>query len=198
MKNETYIKNLIESYFDGNTSIAEEKELYDYFSGEDVAEELKKYQGVFNYFENEINDELEQLDDQPIESETLEKKVGVQKKMLVIFTAVAACLGLLLLLNPFGEMMQVNPYEGSYAMVNGEKKYLSDANTIEQMEKEIMAGVAKQEEDIADIYQEVNDKQKRLACLENQSLEQEAGYKDMVKEINNKIEKYEKLIQSAN
>lgn len=44
------IKNLIEKYFDGTTSIKEEKQLKAYFSSNNVAPELEKYRSMFAYF----------------------------------------------------------------------------------------------------------------------------------------------------
>jgi hypothetical protein len=41
---------LIEKYFDGETSIAEENELKDYFSSTDVAPHLEQYRPMFGYF----------------------------------------------------------------------------------------------------------------------------------------------------
>jgi len=41
---------LIEKYFQGETSIAEEKELRDYFSGLNVAQHLEQYRPLFGYF----------------------------------------------------------------------------------------------------------------------------------------------------
>lgn len=198
MKNETYIEKLIEDFFEGKTSIAEEKKLFEYFSGDNVSENLMKYQTLFNYFEKDIAEELEQIEDQPIEEEDRVDKRILNKKRLFAFITIAASLSLVLWLSPFGDLIKVNPYKGSYAMVNGEKVYLTDANALEQMEKEVMDEIAKQEEGVADIFQEVNAKQKRLACLENESFRQEASYEEMEKEINNKIKRYEKLIQNAN
>lgn len=51
------IKNLIERYFDGTTSIKEEKELKIYFSSKNVAPELEKYRGLFSYFSKEQQEE---------------------------------------------------------------------------------------------------------------------------------------------
>lgn len=44
------IEKLIEKYFEGETSIAEEKELKDYFSSSNVAQHLEQYTSVFRYF----------------------------------------------------------------------------------------------------------------------------------------------------
>jgi hypothetical protein len=44
------IEKLVDKYFEGETSIAEEKELKAYFSSSDVAQHLEQYQLVFGYF----------------------------------------------------------------------------------------------------------------------------------------------------
>lgn len=44
------IEQLIDKYFEGQTSIAEEKELKAYFSSSDVAQHLEQYRDVFGYF----------------------------------------------------------------------------------------------------------------------------------------------------
>jgi len=44
------IKQILEKYFNAETSIKEEKELINYFSSSDVASELLSYRGMFVYF----------------------------------------------------------------------------------------------------------------------------------------------------
>jgi hypothetical protein len=44
------IEIILEKYFDGETSIAEEKELKDYFTSSNVAQHLEQYQPLFGYF----------------------------------------------------------------------------------------------------------------------------------------------------
>ena len=44
------IEIILEKYFDGKTSIAEEKELKDYFTSSNVAQHLEQYQPLFGYF----------------------------------------------------------------------------------------------------------------------------------------------------
>ena len=53
------IEILLEKYFDGATSIAEEKELQDYFSG-DVAQHHEQYKPLFGYFVKEREQQFEQ------------------------------------------------------------------------------------------------------------------------------------------
>lgn len=44
------IEIILEKYFDGETSIAEEKELKDYFTSSNVAQHLEQYKPLFGYF----------------------------------------------------------------------------------------------------------------------------------------------------
>jgi hypothetical protein len=44
------IEALLEKYFGGETSVAEENELKDYFSSPNVAEHLEQYRPLFGYF----------------------------------------------------------------------------------------------------------------------------------------------------
>ena len=44
------IEDILEKYFQGETSIAEEKELKDYFSSPNVAQHLEQYKPMFGYF----------------------------------------------------------------------------------------------------------------------------------------------------
>ena len=59
------IENILEKYFQGETSIAEENELKDYFSSSNVAQHLEQYQPIFGYFsqvkEQKSTQELENL-----------------------------------------------------------------------------------------------------------------------------------------
>ncbi|TDP00659.1 hypothetical protein [Flavobacterium sp. 245] len=44
------IENILEKYFQGETTIAEENELKEYFSSPNVAQHLEQYQPMFGYF----------------------------------------------------------------------------------------------------------------------------------------------------
>lgn len=45
-----HIKNLLEKYLQATTTLAEERALKDYFSGNEVAPELEQYAPMFRYF----------------------------------------------------------------------------------------------------------------------------------------------------
>ncbi len=51
--NEQKIQELLQRYFDGETTLAEERELQRFFAGEDIPESLKVYQPMFAFFVEE-------------------------------------------------------------------------------------------------------------------------------------------------
>ncbi|MCD8135955.1 MAG: hypothetical protein LUH01_08405 [Parabacteroides gordonii] len=53
-----HIEDLLERFFDGQTSNAEEQELYAFFNSPGVPEALRSYQSVFAYFETGIKEEF--------------------------------------------------------------------------------------------------------------------------------------------
>ena len=52
------IEKLIESYLEGETSVAEENELKVYFSSSNVAQHLQHYQPLFSYFKQAKEEEF--------------------------------------------------------------------------------------------------------------------------------------------
>lgn len=53
------IEQLLEKYFDAETSIAEEKELKAYFALPDVAPHLEQYKSMFGYFASEATQQFD-------------------------------------------------------------------------------------------------------------------------------------------
>lgn len=78
------IEILLEKYFEGETSIAEENELKAYFSSADVAQHLEHYKAMFGYFSSA----KEQKFDQQIPLKS--------KKLQVAWLSVAASVVILL------------------------------------------------------------------------------------------------------
>ena len=56
MNEDRYIEKLLEKYFEGLTSLFEEKELREYFQQEQIPESLEKYKPIFAFFSNEIEE----------------------------------------------------------------------------------------------------------------------------------------------
>ncbi len=53
------IKELLEKYFNAETTLQEEKELKKYFSSENISPELIQYQDMFGYFSKEQKNETQ-------------------------------------------------------------------------------------------------------------------------------------------
>ena len=79
------VEQLLEKYFQGATTIAEEKQLKAYFSSNDVAPHLAKYQMLFGYFETQKGTQYEQkLPLQPRKQNTV-KWIGIAASFVVLF-----------------------------------------------------------------------------------------------------------------
>lgn len=79
------VEQLLEKYFQGATTIAEEKQLKAYFSSNDVAPHLAKYQSLFGYFETQKGTQFEQkLPLQPRKQNTV-KWIGIAASFVVLF-----------------------------------------------------------------------------------------------------------------
>lgn len=74
------VEVLLEKYFDGETSIAEEKQLQDYFSTQQVAPHLEKYTALFNHFavakEQQFEQEIPVLQIQKDESRNQKRNLS--------------------------------------------------------------------------------------------------------------------------
>jgi len=110
------IEDLIERFFEGQTSNEEEQELYAYFANENLPEHLLSYRPVFAYFGTGMREE---------ESNPQEKRMirPVGKKKISIWASVAASLLILISFGiyHFTREKEFNPYEGSYIIRNGVK-----------------------------------------------------------------------------
>jgi hypothetical protein len=88
------IENLIDKYFEGETSIAEENELKVYFSSTDVAQHLKQYQTIFGYFSQAKEQQF-----------TQEIPLQIKKRNVVLWLSIAASVVVML---SVGTMMYLN------------------------------------------------------------------------------------------
>ena len=111
-KNE-HIEELIERFFEGQTSNTEEQLLYEFFAGNNVPEHLLNYKDVFAYLSNDIKEEVSEIKtDIPVRL--------IQRKKWILWSGIAAALLALVLLNPFAyDNKPFDPYEGSYIIRNG-------------------------------------------------------------------------------
>lgn len=115
----TYIENLLERFFEGETTNAEEQELYAFFARPDLPEHLETYRPMFGFFETGIVREVEAEQ----ELSTPVRKIPFWKRGIWMGIAAAASVLLFLFLNKWdgGKEDAFNPYAGSYIIRNGVK-----------------------------------------------------------------------------
>ena len=120
MNTEEYkrIADLLDRFFEGQTSNEEERALYAFFSRTDVPAEWERYKALFAYFENGIASEIEAA------REAGRAPGGSRGGRIVwwsVAVGVAASLLLLVGLLLFErESSDFDPYEGSYIVRNGQ------------------------------------------------------------------------------
>ena len=87
--NEQKIHDLLQRYFDGATSLNEERELQRYFAGKDIPGSLKPYQHIFAYFAQE----------RAVEPPALKTPARTIRLNWTIVTGIAASIAILFLVN---------------------------------------------------------------------------------------------------
>lgn len=114
------IANLVEKFLDGRTTIAEERELYEWFSSHDVDKEWQHLKEMFAWYNGGM---CEAPDEQKI---TTPRRLALRRWVLS-FSAVAAVV-VALLIPLFNRSEPINIYEGSFVVYNG--VFCDDIETI--------------------------------------------------------------------
>ena len=99
------MKNLIEKYFDGKTSLEEEAQLRAYFNGKNVDEHLRQYQPLFCFFENEkercVSEDFEERFFKKTDRQAkIVSMKNWRRKLIQIAAAAAVLFGAFVLLQP--------------------------------------------------------------------------------------------------
>ncbi len=150
MKNEHhYMEYLIGKFFEGKTSNDEEKELWLYFSGNNIPDHLEQYREFFLYYNDGLTKELGKRN--PVLIRHNRKTERARIRRIITVAAVAAILVFAVIFTFTKSSVDgFEPYEGSYMVINGEKIY--DIELIKQQEKEIYEMVAAREKEYRDLY----------------------------------------------
>ncbi|NDV59384.1 hypothetical protein [Bacteroides sp. 519] len=130
------IDDLINKYFEGETSCEEERELRTFFAKGDVPEHLQVYRPLFAY----INEEVK------LHKKKNSKKSFVNKHILYTISGVAACLLVILGGNTIHKHFIMQPE--NYVMIDG-KRY-TDTDMIREHAKIAFNDVSFTKEDIFD------------------------------------------------
>lgn len=138
------IEELLEKYFEGDTSAKEEQQLRAFFAGKAVPEELTPYKALFGYFDEEI-----------AKAKPAGKKVSIRRKLFLFsLSGVAACV-LLLLGYTCWKAADPCTCSGNYVMING--KCYTDINKIRSCAMEALQEVNDLPEDLLDNLYTDND-----------------------------------------
>ena len=139
---------LLERFFEGQTSIEEEQELYRFFMRDDIPEELVRYKPVINYFESGLADELRSS----IQPETHTSK----RKRWIIWSGIAASF-LLAMCTSFyflAAREAPDPFEGSYIIRNGVR--ITDLNLIRPELEATIQKVLLQEQETEQLIEQLS------------------------------------------
>ena len=104
------IELLLDKYFEGQTSIAEEKELTNYFSASDVAQHLEQYKPLFGYFEQAKAQKLAP----EISLNITQKEKKGNKNWIVVAASVVVLAGLSTFIYNTNRVTKVNQDLGSF------------------------------------------------------------------------------------
>lgn len=138
------IEELLERYFDGETSAAEEKQIRAFFASGEVPEHLAAYAPLFAYFDEEIERDAEaqvgepDLDPEPVSVPF--RSANRKRAALYLFSGVAACV--LALLGVTRLLYPADPCfcSDSYVVING--RCYTDIHKVRSLAIEALLEVA--------------------------------------------------------
>jgi len=172
--NYQHIQELLNRFFEGETTNAEEKELYQFFSSSELPEQFRQYRQMFGFFESGIKEESEE------KSETLTIKTSWikthHKSLIWGISAIAASFLLLFMIGNSMREDHFNPYEGSYIVRNGVKHELSEKEA-QQAAKRMLAIE----------QQQINDYNNAMKTLQE--------HKEKIKNIKDKLNQINQINQ---
>lgn len=137
------IEELVNKYFDGETTCEEERELRRFFTQERVPEHLKEYRPLFAFFEEENR----QLTTKKVEKPPLRKKtIPFRTRLTYALSGIAA--GLLLLTGIAGIHRHFNALPDSYVIIDG--KCYTDENLAREQAMAAFRNVSMDEDELLD------------------------------------------------
>ena len=132
------IEELLERYFEGETSAAEEKQIRAFFASGEVPEHLAAYAPLFAYFDEEIERDAEAQVAEPVSVPF--RSANRKRAALYLFSGVAACV--LALLGVTRLLYPADPCfcSDSYVVING--RCYTDIHKVRSLAIEALQEVA--------------------------------------------------------
>ncbi|MDR1813574.1 MAG: hypothetical protein LBR18_01850 [Tannerella sp.] len=158
------IQELIDRFFDGQTSNEEEKELYGAFASGDLPEEFGRYKGLFEEFGLLSNGKQRESafisDNEGVIDLSPSCNQGIRNHGIIwTFTGIAASILLALSIGYFYNKQsdnQYNPYEGSYIIRNGKK--ITDPKVIRPEIEKTLYVISMQDEIASRMYKKMDER----------------------------------------
>ena len=138
------MEELLERYFEGETTAAEEKQIRAFFASEQVPEHLAVYIPLFAYFDEEIERNATEQNERPdLMAEQVAVSVRYKSRMRTVFyilSGVAACILVLLSLTRL--LYPADPCfcSDNYVVING--RCYTDIHTVRSLAIEALQEVA--------------------------------------------------------
>jgi hypothetical protein len=175
-----HIEELLERFFEGETSNEEEQAIYQYFTQEDIPEHLRRYKPVFACFETGIAEAFEQP--KPVVA------LPQRKSRRMIWASIAASFLILLASSLFflQKNASFNPYEGSYIIRNGER--ITDINRIRPELEATVQYALLQEEKSEQLIAGLSEMEHKYTWIEQQGI---APDEKILEQISNKFAREE-------
>ncbi|MCM1313550.1 MAG: hypothetical protein NC206_09615 [Bacteroides sp.] len=147
------IERLVNLFMDGDTSLEEERLLYDFFTHEDIPDSLLEYKDLFADFAAIGHDNASVYDDTDLVCVQAESPVhsvrNLKKWAIAVAASISVVFGTYVVSDWYKEQQLSRLYGGSYMVVNGVridnlKKIQSDIESVlshaDEIEKEMMTG----------------------------------------------------------
>ncbi len=124
------IESLLEKYFDGETSIEQEKQLTNYFSSDNVAQNLLQYKPMFKYFNEE-----KQVD--------FDRKIVLKSKNNFTWLSMAASVVIIAGIGAFYlfNNKQANPEEGLGTYSCPEIAFVETQKALQMLSSNVNVGI---------------------------------------------------------
>ncbi len=137
------IDNLLNKYFEGETTLEEERKLRAYFNQENLPEHLKELAPIFNYLEDEqvALEALKEITDVSPESvKPLKRKLTFTRSFFISVVAAASIITVFILFSPANSSSSANE---NYAWING--KRITDKDMIKMFAEKSLENVSSTE-----------------------------------------------------
>ena len=141
------IEELIEKFYDGNTTIGEERLLENYFSRKDIPASMEADRDIFTFYSSSRNedlpdDRLEQKIIQAIKSEAGNLS-GSRRRMILMISSIAASILILigsffLFIHPSGPGLALSRYKDTFD--NPELAYMETQKTLLYVSEKLNGG----------------------------------------------------------